>query len=104
MDQTLRQAVRVGSFCCCYCFHCVRRRKKPIIQIGVEIVWDNIELMDGSWNAYLASPADFTGADEIHQLGGVSNGLCEHLRACGQCVYFCEHEQLLIFSCEQRAV
>jgi len=23
----------------------------------------------------------------------VSNGLCEHLRACEQCVYFCEHEQ-----------
>ena len=21
----------------------------------------------------------------------VSNGLCEHLRACEQCVYFCEH-------------
>ena len=28
----------------------------------------------------------------IPQLG-VSNGLCEHLRACEQCVYFCEHEQ-----------
>ena len=24
---------------------------------------------------------------------GVSNGLCEHLPACEQCVYFCEHEQ-----------
>ena len=23
----------------------------------------------------------------------VSNGLCEHLRACEECVYFCEHEQ-----------
>ena len=34
---------------------------------------------------------------------GVSNGLCEHLRACEQCVYFCEHEQLSYFSCEQRA-
>ena len=34
---------------------------------------------------------------------GVSNGLCEHLRACGHCVYFCEHKQLLNFSCEQRA-
>ena len=27
------------------------------------------------------------------QIIGVSNGLCEHLRACEQCVYFCEHEQ-----------
>ena len=24
---------------------------------------------------------------------GVSNGLCEHLRVCEQCVYFCVHEQ-----------
>ena len=23
----------------------------------------------------------------------VSNGLCEHLRACEQCVHFCEREQ-----------
>ena len=29
----------------------------------------------------------------------LSNGLCEHLRACEQCVYLCEHEQWLIFSC-----
>ena len=34
---------------------------------------------------------------------GVSNGLCEHLRACEQCVYLCEHEQLSNFACEQRA-
>ena len=34
--------------------------------------------------------------------GGVSNGLCEHLRACEQCVYFCE--QWSISSCEQRAL
>ena len=32
---------------------------------------------------------------------GVSNGLCEHLRACEQCVYFCEHEQLSNCSCKQ---
>ena len=31
----------------------------------------------------------------------VSNGLCEHLRACAQCVYFCKHEQWSIFSCEK---
>ena len=24
---------------------------------------------------------------------GVTNGLCKHLRACEQCVYFWEHEQ-----------
>ena len=35
---------------------------------------------------------------------GVSNGLCEHLRACEQSVYFCEHEQCSIFSCERRAL
>ena len=31
------------------------------------------------------------------------NGLCEHLRACEQCVYFCEHEQRSNMSCELRA-
>ena len=35
---------------------------------------------------------------------GVSNGLCEHLPACEQCVYFSEHEQLTNFSCKQRAL
>ena len=30
--------------------------------------------------------------------------ICEHLRACQQYVYFCEHEQLSNFSCEQRAL
>ena len=34
---------------------------------------------------------------------GISNGLCEHLRACEQCVYFCEHEQSSNMSCDQRA-
>lgn len=28
----------------------------------------------------------------------------EHARACEDCVYFCEHEQLSNFSCEQRAL
>ena len=36
--------------------------------------------------------------------GGVSNGLCEHLRACEQYTYFSEHEQLSNFSCKQRAL
>ena len=34
-------------------------------------------------------------------LEGVSNGLWEHLRACQQCIYFCEREQWSIFLCEQ---
>ena len=32
---------------------------------GVEIVWDNVDWMNGSWDAYLASSADFAGADDI---------------------------------------
>ena len=35
------------------------------MQTGVEIVWDNVHWMNGSWDVYLASPADFTGADDI---------------------------------------
>ena len=31
---------------------------------GVEIVWDN-QRINGSRDAYLASPADFAGADDI---------------------------------------
>ena len=34
---------------------------------------------------------------------GVSNGHCEHLWPCEQCVYNCEHKQWSVFSCEQRA-
>ena len=34
------------------------------IQIRVKIVWDN-QQMNGSWDAYLASPTDFAGADNI---------------------------------------
>ena len=30
--------------------------------------------------------------------------ICEHLRACEQCIYFCKHKQLSNFSCEQRAL
>ena len=44
---------------------CVRRRKNALlIQIGIEIVWDN-ERINGSCDVYLASPADFAGADDI---------------------------------------
>ena len=39
---------------------------------------------------------------DLDLLQGVLNGLCEHLRACEQCVYFCEHEQLSNFSCGQQ--
>ena len=53
----------------CRNFNCVRLRKNALlIQIGVEIVWDNFycrECMDlglrPSWDAYLASPPDFAG-------------------------------------------
>ena len=49
--------------------YCVRRRKNALlIRIGVENVWENVDLpwMNGSWDAYLASPADFfAGADDI---------------------------------------
>ena len=44
----------------------VRRRKNALlIQIGVVTVWDNVDSMNGSWDAYLASPADFAGANDI---------------------------------------
>ena len=43
--------------------NCVPHRKNtPLTLIGVEIVWDNVD----SWDAHLASPADFfAGADDI---------------------------------------
>ena len=37
--------------------------------------------------------------------GGVTNGLCEHSRACRALRFFCEHEQTKIIAlgaCEQR--
>ena len=42
-----------------------KKKKKILKQIGVEIVWDNVDRMNGSWDTYLASPADFAGADGI---------------------------------------
>ena len=36
-----------------------RRKKTLQLQIGVEIVWDNVDSMNGSWDTYLASPEDF---------------------------------------------
>ena len=45
--------------------NCVRHKKNALlIQIVVEIVWDN-QRMNGSWDAYLASSADLAGADDI---------------------------------------
>ena len=41
---------------------------------------------------------------DVKRIIGVSNGLCDHLQACEQCVDFCEHEQFSKFSCEQRAL
>ena len=45
--------------------HCVRRKRNTLlIAFRVEIVWDN-QRMNGSWDAYLASPADFVGVDDL---------------------------------------
>ena len=41
---------------------------------------------------------------DIPEKQEVSNGPCEHLRACEQCVHFCKHEQWSILSCEQRGL
>ena len=40
--------------------NCVRLKKDALlIQIGVEIVWDNVDWMqNGSWDTCLVSPAD----------------------------------------------
>ena len=35
----------------------------------------------------------FRKSGQKEAVAGVSNGLCEHLRTCEQCVYFCEQEQ-----------
>ena len=41
--------------------NCVRRRKNALlIQFGVEIVWDNVDCTNGTWD-----PADFAGPDDI---------------------------------------
>ena len=33
--------------------------------MGVEIVWENIDRRNGSWDKYLASLTDFAGEDDI---------------------------------------
>ena len=38
----------------------INSSRAPLIAFGVEIVWDN-QRINGSWDAYLASPADFAG-------------------------------------------
>ena len=46
----------------------IRRRKKALvllIQIAVKIVWDSVDLINGSWDAYLTSPVDFAGVNDI---------------------------------------
>ena len=44
----------------------VRSRKNALlIQIGVQIIWDTVDWMNGSWDAYLASPANFAGVDDV---------------------------------------
>ena len=47
------------------CLYCICRRKNaPLTAFGVEIVLDN-QLINGSWGAFLANPADFAGANDI---------------------------------------
>ena len=47
-------------------YHCVRCSNNALLltAFGVDIVWYN-QQMNGAWDAYLASPADFAGADDI---------------------------------------
>ena len=50
-------------------------------------------------------PQNLTGDLDNSLELGVSNGSCEHLRACEHCVLFCEHEQRSAnLSCEQGAL
>ena len=52
----------------CFPFRVRRRKNALLTQIGVEIVWDNQRMnagMNGSWDAYLASPADIAGTNNI---------------------------------------
>ena len=44
------------------CFVLERRKNALLIAFGVEKLYGT---MNGSWDAYLASPADFAGADDI---------------------------------------
>lgn len=43
----------------------VEERTPKWIQIGVVIVWDNVDCMNRSWDTYMESPADFAAADDI---------------------------------------
>ena len=69
------------------------------------VLMGNAEIYRGGLMRFLAIVIYIcTGRPATQANEGVSNGLSEHLRACEQCVYFCEHEQLSNFSCEQRAL
>ena len=49
--------------------NCIQHRNNTLlIAFGAKIVWDN-QLVNGSWVTYLASSADFAGADDNQQLG-----------------------------------
>ena len=57
---TIGKRVMSDSVC-----NCVRRRRNGLlIAFGVEISCMGLST-NGSWDAYLASPVDFAGADDI---------------------------------------
>ena len=41
------------------------RKNALLVQIGVEIVWDNVVSGSANTYMYLASPTDFLGADDL---------------------------------------
>ena len=46
--------------------YCIQRRNNALLtQIGVKIVWDTIDSMNGSVDVYLVYPAYFAGVDDI---------------------------------------
>ena len=55
---------------------------------------------------YSSSGSSATSGNNRHfvQTKPVHLCLCEHLRACEQCIYFFEHKQRFNLSCEERAL
>ena len=61
------------------------------------------QFLRGIKNEFKTTTYGFLKRQRQLQLLGVSNRLWEYLRACEQCVHFCEHEQWSNLYCEQRA-
>lgn len=49
-----------------FAFYVERTHMYFLIQIGVKIVRDKVHWMNGSWDAYVAPPTDFAGAEDIN--------------------------------------